>query len=70
MKLREYLKEDRRTSTWFSQQLGVTKSTLSKWVTGKRKPSRPYIYMIEQKTDGQVTSKDWDEENNENSNNT
>jgi transcriptional regulator with XRE-family HTH domain len=60
MKLKEYLKENGRTSVWFAKKLNVTTTTLSKWINDKRKPSNAYIYMIEQKTEGNVTEKDWE----------
>lgn len=62
MKLKEYLKKYGHTSVWFANKVNVTNTTMSKWVNHKRKPSKAYIYMIEQKTEGNVTEKDWEGE--------
>lgn len=42
-----------------AQFLGISKSYMSMLESGERKPSRDKAIDIEEKTDGQVSYKDW-----------
>lgn len=60
MKLAEYIDKNGYRQDWFAKKIGVTDCTLSLWVNGRRKPSKGYIYMINQMTHGLVAETDWE----------
>lgn len=60
MRLADYIEENGLRKDWFAEKIGVTASTISLWINGRRKPSYAYIYMICQKTNGLVGESDWE----------
>jgi transcriptional regulator with XRE-family HTH domain len=59
MKLSDWLKSKRMTQTELAERLGVSKSAVSKLVTGDRSPSLRLIKLIHEMTNGRVGLKDW-----------
>lgn len=59
MKLREYLKKERYTSSYFAELLGVSKQHMSNWTSGKVLPRKQNMLKIEELTKGKVKPSDW-----------
>lgn len=62
MKLADWLFENSKSPEFFRRKLGVPeRSTVSRWLTGKRKPNRHWMRAITQLTGGAVQSGDFDD---------
>jgi len=59
MKLIEYLKLERYTSTYFAKLCDVSKQQFSNWTKGKTMPRKETILKIQELTKGKVKPKDW-----------
>ncbi len=59
MKLIEYLQWRHCTQEEFARQVGTSGPTVSRWVTGARKPGWDFRRKIEDVTDENVTERDF-----------
>ncbi len=57
--LKKYLKEAGLTRTAFAKLAGVDQSLVSRYITGKLKPSLDRAVAIERATDGKVPPRVW-----------
>lgn len=60
MKLGEYLEQENISIMEFALQVGVAQSTVYYLKNGQRQPSVDVANKIDEVTNGQVTSKDWE----------
>ncbi len=60
MQLYQYLNDENISQTDFSEKIGVTQPTLSRYVNGDIIPSVIIAYKIEKVTKGAVTCKEWE----------
>ena len=58
MELRRYLDDRKLSCTAFGQMVGVTPSTVSRWVAGRLMPRPAQIRKIMHVTEGAVTADD------------
>lgn len=58
MELRQYLKLQKMTATTFAEIINYSRVSVTKMMTGKRRPGRKMIEIIVKKTKGQVTKED------------
>jgi DNA-binding transcriptional regulator YiaG len=54
-----WFKENGIRKNWFAVRLGVRSSDISRWLSGKVKPSRPVRKRIEELTEGAVPMESW-----------
>lgn len=59
MKLETYLKTKSITRTDFAGLIGTTQASVSRYVSGERRPSIEMIDKIEKATKGKVKMRDW-----------
>ncbi len=59
MKLETYLKTKSITRTDFAGLIGTTQASVSRYVSGERRPSIEMIDKIEKATRGKVKMRDW-----------
>ena len=59
MKLETYLKSKSITRTDFAGLIGTTQASVSRYVSGERRPSIEMIDKIEKATKGKVKMRDW-----------
>lgn len=59
MKLETYLKTKPMTHTEFASLIGTTQVSVSRYVSGERRPSIEMIDKIEKATKGKVKMRDW-----------
>ena len=59
MKLSEYLSAKELSPTAFARELRVSPSTVTRWISGDRKPDLSMIALIAVVTDGQVGVSDF-----------
>ena len=58
LKIKEYLKEDRRTLKWFSEQIGMNYQYIYQIITNSREFPKKYWKLIINVTKGYVTLED------------
>jgi transcriptional regulator with XRE-family HTH domain len=58
-KLAALLKRERLHQSAFAERVGVGSSTVSRWLTGERRPSLELAQRIFDETGGVVTPNDW-----------
>ena len=54
-----WFKENGIRKNWFAERLGVDNASISRWLSGAVKPSRPTRKRIEELTDGAVPMDSW-----------
>lgn len=59
MKLETYLSSKSLTRTEFAELIGTTQASVSRYVTGERRPSIEMIDKIDKATKGKVKMRDW-----------
>lgn len=59
MKLKDWLKQEKRTQTAFAAEIGVPPSLLSGYIKGSKWPGRDKIERIYRATEGAVTANDF-----------
>jgi transcriptional regulator with XRE-family HTH domain len=58
MNIATYLRQHELTAAEFARNIGVSKSAMARWLSGKRFPRREMIVRISEATGGQVTAND------------
>ena len=59
MQLGAYLKREEISSSDFAARVGVSPSSVTRWVRGERKPSLEQVVTIERVTNGDVVAADF-----------
>lgn len=59
MKLRDWLKKEKKTQTWLAKKLDSDQSHVSDWINGKVMPSVVSIRKLEVITKNEVAYSDW-----------
>ncbi len=59
MDLGEYLRQNEMTQEAFAQRVGTDQASVSRWISGKRFPTRSAIVAIKRATRGMVTANDF-----------
>lgn len=60
MQLLEFLYENDISQTDFAQRIGISQSSISKYLTGNVTPSVIVALKIQDETGGEVTCRDWE----------
>ncbi len=59
MKLSAYLKKHQESASAFAQRANFSRSAVSLWISGKRKPMLNIALQIKELTNGEVDTVDW-----------
>lgn len=59
MKLRDWLKANKRTQAWFAKKMGTDQGYVSRLVNGKHVPDLATAMKVEQITSKKVGISDW-----------
>ena len=59
-RLKAWITDNGRKSSWVATQLNISEGMLSRWVTGRSYPAMSFRAAINTLTDGAVKAADWE----------
>lgn len=59
MTLKEWLRTEERSGAWLARQMGVSRQTVSGWVSGAFAPGCGHLAKLEELTGGEVGAADF-----------